>query len=248
MDKLGRAALAAGILLSSLIHSPAFANDVPTAQQVYEYGVKYIAEAKKEMNARQRRKAPKWNLPLLLPYNTVPRYAIKDMSDKFGYSDRDFVVFQKISNTEALCKWVDYVGSGPPKERDLVWISGADFSESVDGSLIEIYGIVRMLPPKQYQTSTGSNTIIHLQVLPEGLKKEVQTLVMKSQWVERKWTDATGNYSTKGKLTAFDGKLATIEKAQGGEAKLPIEKLSPGDRAWLRKFATLPKEESDEDK
>lgn len=49
----------------------------------------------------------------------------------------------------------------------------------------------------------------------------------------RRWTSADGKFSIVGRLADFDGKTATIVKADGKRAKVPAEKLSPKDQGYL---------------
>ncbi len=51
---------------------------------------------------------------------------------------------------------------------------------------------------------------------------------------KREWTDATGKFKVEAKLTSRTATHVTLEKEDGKEVKLSIEKLSTTDQKWLK--------------
>jgi len=56
----------------------------------------------------------------------------------------------------------------------------------------------------------------------------------------RKWTDSTGTFSAEAELVKLEGGIVTLKLAGGSLKKIPLRKLSPGDREFVESAATKP--------
>jgi hypothetical protein len=51
----------------------------------------------------------------------------------------------------------------------------------------------------------------------------------------REWTDATGTFKAEGELISYDGKVAVLDFGEGKGLKIPVDRLSAADIAYLKK-------------
>jgi S1-C subfamily serine protease len=54
----------------------------------------------------------------------------------------------------------------------------------------------------------------------------------------RTWTDTTGKYRIEAELISADANFATLKKADGSQIRVPVDKLSSGDRALIASLRT----------
>jgi len=174
------------------------------------------------------------------------RLAVGDV----GLSPSDWLVMQRISDTEALIEGhiygVNFDSSGRVvssvevvKERYIVYASGFDFKGKVDGEHFDTasYGgkysgnnLVKITGTKTYRTAMGSMSTVPLvePVDMKALKEEAE----KKLW--RVWTDSTGTHKVEAKLKEFRDGKAWLVKRDESVVGLSLSQLSKEDQEYVR--------------
>ena len=56
----------------------------------------------------------------------------------------------------------------------------------------------------------------------------------------RTWIDATGKFKMEARFVAFQAGVVTLIKADGGELKMPLDRLSADDQAYVKSVTANP--------
>lgn len=153
-----------------------------------------------------------------------------------------YKVLQIIDNNNALIEWNIWSdgtnsNSPPSKVSKVFWLKN-DMTGKVDGQTFTLSGCYRVIGTKQYETTTGSNTVFQFESFdPSDLLSEIRNEPKSKSDLKklfREWSDATGSFKVKAKFIELQQGVAVLEKEDGKRISVPLTKLSKDDLAWIQ--------------
>lgn len=199
-----------------------------TAQHVYKYGVVWTQHVKDQTNERYHRRIPEWFLPNLA--GPMAKNSIE--AGDIGFIAMPFKVFQVVDESNVIIELSD---------ESHVWMSNISTDQTVDEMQAVLSNPVVVKGNKSYVTALGGRrTILEVGVIDRDVCAGALDLWQRSKWTDREWSDTTGSFKIQAAMVDFDESKVRLRKQDGSTVEVPLEKLSPTDRTWIKRN-TLPR-------